>query len=116
MLLFIVKAMISGLLVATISLVARRYPGWGGLIASLPLVSVLAMLWLYGETRDPEKVAALSMGAFWFFLPSMPMFLIIPAMLRSGISFAVTMATACAVTIALYAAMSWLAPRLGIAL
>jgi hypothetical protein len=116
MLLFIVKAAISGLLVATISLVARRYPGWGGLIASLPLVSVLAMLWLYGETRDAEKVAALSMGAFWFFLPSMPMFLIIPAMLRSGVSFAVTMAVACAVTIALYAGMSWLAPRLGIAL
>jgi hypothetical protein len=116
MLLFIVKAAISGLLVATISAVARRYPGWGGLIASLPLVSVLAMLWLYGETRDAEKVAALSMGAFWFFLPSMPMFLIIPAMLRSGISFAVTMAVACAVTIALYAGMSWLAPRLGIAL
>jgi hypothetical protein len=116
MLLFIVKAAVSGLLVAIISLVARRYPGWGGLIASLPVVSVLAMLWLYGETRDAEKVAVLSMGAFWFFLPSIPMFLIIPALLRSGVSFAVTMVVACSVTIALYAGMSWLAPRLGIAL
>lgn len=116
MLLFIIKAALSGLLVATISLVAKRYPGWGGLLASLPLVSVLSMLWLYGETRDASKVAALSMGAFWFFLPSVPMFLVIPAMLRSGISFGVTMATSCLLTVALYAGMSWLAPKLGIML
>jgi len=96
--------------------VAKRYPGWGGLLASLPLVSVLSMLWLYGETRDGERVAALSIGAFWFFLPSIPMFLVIPAMLRSGISFGVTMVTACLLTIALYAGMSWLAPKLGIVL
>jgi hypothetical protein len=116
MLLFIIKAALSGLLVATISLVAKRYPGWAGLMASLPLVSVLSMLWLYGETRDASKVAELSMGAFWFFLPSVPMFLVIPAMLRSGISFGVTMATACLLTVALYAGMSWLAPKLGIVL
>lgn len=116
MLLFLLKALVSGLLVATISLVAKRYPGWGGLIASLPLVSVMAMLWLYGETRDPEKVAALSIGAFWFFLPSIPMFLIIPAMLRGGVPFVATMATACITTVALYAGMSWLAPRVGIPL
>lgn len=114
--LFVLKAVASGVLVATISTIARRYPGWGGLIASLPLVSLLSMLWLYGETRDVEKVAQLSIGAFWFFLPSIPMFLIIPYMLRSGYSFAVTMVVAIAVTIALYAAMNWAAPRLGIAL
>jgi len=116
MFLFVIKAVLSGILVAAISTVAKRYPGWGGLLASLPLVSVLSMLWLYGETRDAGRVADLSMGAFWFFLPSIPMFLIIPAMLRSGASFAVTMVVACALTIALYAAMSWLAPKLGIVL
>jgi hypothetical protein len=114
--LFILKAVVSGLIVAVVSTIARRYPGWGGLVASLPLVSVMAMLWLYGETRDSEKVAALAMSAFWFFLPSMPMFLIIPAMLRSGWSFGVTMVTAVLVTMALYAVMNWLAPRLGIVL
>lgn len=116
MLLFILKAVLSGLLVAAISTVARRYPGWGGLVASLPLVSVLSMVWLYGETRDVEGVAKLSLGAFWFFLPSMPMFLLIPAMLRSGVGFVVTMITACLVTVLLYAGMNWLAPRVGIVL
>ncbi len=116
MLLFAIKAILSGLLVAAISTVARRYPGWGGLVASLPLVSLLSMLWLYGETRDAEQVARLSIGAFWFFLPSIPMFLIIPAMLRSGVGFALTVIVACAITILLYAAMHWIAPRVGIAL
>lgn len=114
--LFVLKAIVSGVLVASISTVARRYPGWGGLIASLPLVSLLSMLWLYGETRDAEKVAQLSIGAVWFFLPSIPMFLVIPFMLRSGYSFAVTMTVAVVLTIALYAAMNWAAPRLGIPL
>lgn len=116
MLLFLIKAAVSGLLVALISTIARRYPGWGGLVASLPLVSVLAMLWLYGETREAEKVAALAMSTFWFFLPSMPMFLLIPLMLRSGWSFGVTMVTAVVVTMLLYAVMNWLAPRFGIVL
>ena len=114
--LFVIKAVISGLLVATISLVAKRYPGWGGLVASLPLVSLLSMLWLYGETRDTERVAALAMGAFWFFLPSIPMFLVIPMMLRSGFSFGLTMGVAIVLTMALYAGMSLIAPRLGITL
>lgn len=116
MLLFLIKAAVSGLLVALISTIARRYPGWGGLVASLPLVSVLAMLWLYGETRDPEKVAALAMSTFWFILPSLPMFALIPLMIRSSWSFGVTMTTALVVTMFLYAGMNWLAPRLGIAL
>ena len=113
---FFIKAVLSGVIVATVATIAKRYPGWGGLVASLPLVSVMAMLWLYGETRETEKVAALAMSTFWFFLPSMPMFLIIPIMLRSGWSFGVTMITAVVVTMLLYAGMNWLAPRLGIML
>ena len=116
MLLFTIKAILSGLLVAAISTVARRHPGWGGLLASLPMVSVLSMIWLYGETRDVESVARLSLGAFWFILPSLPMFVAIPFMLRSGVGFVPTMIVAAAMTIFLYAAMSWIAPRLGIAL
>jgi hypothetical protein len=116
MLLFLIKAAISGVLAALVSTVAKRYPGWGGLIASLPIVSVLAMVWLYGETRDPERVAALASGTFWFFLPSIPMFLIIPTMLRSGVSFWIALAAGCAVTILLYWLMTLAAPRLGIAI
>ena len=114
MLYLLTKALVSGAIIAAVSEIARRFPGWGGLLASLPLVSVLAMTWLYVDTRDPLKVADLAVSTFWFFLPSMPMFLIIPALLRAGWSWGATMALAIAVTLALYALMFWIAPRLGI--
>ena len=116
MLYLLIKALVSGVIVAAVSEIARRFPGWGGLLASLPLVSVLAMTWLYVDTRDTLKVADLAVSTFWFFLPSMPMFLIIPALLRSGWSWAATMALAIAITLALYALMFWAAPRLGLRL
>jgi hypothetical protein len=116
MLLFLTKAAVSGLLVALVSTIAKRYPGWGGLIASLPIVSVLAMIWLYGETGDSGRVAALASGTFWFILPSIPLFLIVPNMIRAGFSFWIALAVACVATMALYWLMTLAAPRLGISL
>lgn len=116
MLYLIIKALISGAIVAAVSEIARRFPGWGGLVASLPLVSLLAMTWLYIDSGDSAKVAGLAQSTFWFFLPSIPLFLLIPSLIRSGWSFASTMAIAIAVTLVLYAIMFWAAPRLGVRL
>lgn len=116
MLYLIVKAAVSGVLIALISEIARRSPGWGGLLASLPLTSVLAMMWLWRDTQDPLRVAGLAASTIWFFLPSLPLFVVVPWMLRAGWGFWPTMLIACALTIALYAAMIALAPRLGIRL
>ena len=112
----ILKAVISGILVAAASEVARRYPGWGALIVSLPLVSLLTFIWLYVDTRDEARIAELSQSTFWFFLPSMPLFLVLPLMLRSGVAFWLAMLVACAMTIALYLGMVWAGPRLGLRL
>jgi hypothetical protein len=113
---FIVKAGLSGLIVAAVSEIARRYPGWGGLVASLPLTSILAMLWLWRDSGDPERIAGLSIGTFWFVLPSLPMFAVLPVLLRSGIGFWVALSIVVAGTLALYALMFWAAPRLGLRL
>ncbi len=112
----ILKALLSGAIVAAVSEIARRSPGWGGLVASLPLVSLLAMTWLVIDSGDNAKVADLAGSTFWFIIPSMPLFLMVPWLLRSGWSFVATMALTIAVTIALYALMFWAAPRLGIKL
>lgn len=112
----ILKAALSGTLVAAISEVARRNPGWGGLLASLPLTSLLAMIWLWRDSADPERVAQLSMGAFWFILPSLPLFIVLPWLLRSGVGFWAAMAIVVVGTLALYAAWFWAAPRMGIKL
>ncbi len=116
MLYLIIKAALSGIMVAAISEVARRYPGWGGLVASLPLTSLLAMIWLYRDSSDPQRVAALASSTFWFILPSLPMFLVLPVLLRSGIGFWGSMAASVAGTLILYALFFWAAPRLGIRL
>ena len=112
MFLFMIKAILSGILFAAISTVAKRYPGWGGLIASLPLVSVLSMIWLYGETRDAESVARLSLGAFWFSCrrsrcsSSSPRCFV-------GAGFRSDHGRRLRHDDILYAGMSWLAPRVG---
>ena len=111
-----IKALISGLIVAAVSEIAKRYPGFGGLIASLPLVSVLGMLWLWREKPDTANMAAHAEGTFWFVLPSLPMFLLIPAMLRMGLGFYPALAIGCVVTIILYLLMLYLGPRVGIRL
>ena len=116
MLYLIIKAALSGALVAAISEIARRNPGWGGLLASLPLTSLLAMIWLWRDSHDPEQVAELSTGAFWFIIPSLPLFIVLPWLLRSGLGFWAAMAIAVAGTLALYAAWFWAAPRMGIKL
>ena len=64
MLYLAVKTLISGAIVAAVSEVSKRYPGFGGLVASLPLVSVLGMIWLWRDTRDAAKLAAHSTGTF----------------------------------------------------
>ena len=110
----VIKALLSGVIVAAVSEVARRYPGVGGLIASLPLISVLGMIWLWRDTTDPVRMADHATATFWFVLPSLPMFLLIPAMLRNGFGFWVSLAAGCVLTIALYGLMVWAGPRFGL--
>lgn len=116
MLYLLAKAAISGALVAAASEIAKRYPGLGGLIASLPLISVLGMIWLWRDTRNVEQLASHSTGAFWFVLPSLPMFLIIPAILRKGGGFPLALGAGCGATLALYLVMIGVGPRFGLRL
>lgn len=108
------KAIISAVLIAVASTLAKRYPGFGALIASLPLVSVLGMIWLWSEKPDAENMAVHAGATFWYVLPSLPMFLLIPVLLRHGWGFWQALVAGCALTIALYSAMVWLGPRFGL--
>lgn len=110
------KALISGVLIALASTLAKRYPGFGALIASLPLVSVLGMIWLWSEKPDAENMAAHASATFWYVLPSLPMFLLIPALLRNGVPFWAALVLGCVLTIVLYGAMTIVGPRFGLRL
>ena len=116
MLYLILKAGISGLLIAAASTLAKRYPGFDALVASLPLVSVLGMMWLWQEKPDAQNMAAHVGATFWYVLPSLPMFLAIPALLQRGVPFWAALGLGCALTIGLYGAMTAIGPRFGLQL
>lgn len=116
MLYAVLKAAISGVLVAAVSETARRSPALGALVASLPVVSVLGMLWLWRDTKDPERLAAHAEATFWYVLPSLPMFLVLPALLRAGMNFHLALLLSCLLTVVLYMAMTALLKRFGIAI
>lgn len=111
-----IKAALSGIVITIVSEVAKRYPGFGALIASLPLVSLLGMIWLWRDKPDVPNMAAHVEATFWFVLPSLPMFLLIPWLLRSGVGFWAALAVGCLLTVALYSAMTWAGPRFGLKL
>lgn len=112
----VAKALLSGALIAAISEVGKRLPTLGALIASLPLVSVLGMILIWQARPDAENMAVHARATFWYVLPSLPMFLLIPYMLRSGVGFWPSLLAGCLLTIALYLAMMHFGPRLGLKL
>jgi len=114
MLYLTIKAVLSGIIIVAAVKVAERSPLYGAFIVSLPLVSILTLVWLWRDTADSEKVAALSEGAFWLALPTLPMFLALPEMLRHGFAFWHALALSCALTAILYALAVWLLPKFGI--
>ena len=87
MIYYVTKIAITTILIVVISEIAKRSSFAGALLASIPLVSVLAMLWLYVETKDVEKISALSTSVFWLVLPSLVLFITLPLLLKQGLHF-----------------------------
>jgi len=108
------KALLSGVLIAAIAEIGKRLPALGALVASLPLVSVLGMIFLWYARPDAENMAVHAEATFWYVLPSLPMFLLIPALLRQGVPFWAALAAGCVLTVGLYLAMTHFGPRLGL--
>lgn len=101
----IIKTLISAAIIAMVSEIAKRSPAFAALIAALPLISVLGMLWIYQETSDVQRIASHAEATFWLVLPSLPMFLLLPAMLRHGFGFYLALALNVALTALLYICM-----------
>ena len=112
----VAKALLSGVLIAAISEIGKRMPTIAALVASLPLVSILGMILLWRERPDAENMAVHAGATFWYVLPSLPMFLAIPAMLRAGWPFWLSLLLGCVLTVALYGLLMACAPRLGLRL
>jgi hypothetical protein len=111
---FLIKVVVSALVVALASELAKRSTLLGSVLVALPLTSILALTWLYLDTGRTEPVIALSTGIFWAVLPSLLFFVLFPLLLRSGMAFGPAMLVACAAMAAAYGLYALLLRQLGL--
>ena len=102
---YITKIGISAILIVIISEVAKRSSMLGALLASVPLVSVIAMIWLYTETKDVAKVSTFSNSVFWLVLPSLLLFIALPLLLKQGVNFYLSLGLSVGITVLAYGIM-----------
>ena len=114
--LLILRALLSGALIVAVSELAKLNNFAASIVHSLPLVSLLALIWLYTGTGDTALIARHMTGTFYFILPTLPMFLLVPGLLRRGWEFWPALAVGVAVTIALYFLTARLLKTVGITL
>lgn len=99
---YIFKITITAALIVLISEVAKRSSFIGAILASIPLISVLAMIWLYIDTKDVTKISNLSLSVFWLVIPSLALFLALPLLLKQGLNFYLSISISIALTVGCY--------------
>ncbi len=114
--LYVLKLLISAGIIVAVTEVAKTNAALGGLIKSLPLVSLVAILWLYADTRDAQKIADLSISTVWFVIPSLPFFVLLWALIRHGVGFPVAFIVSLAVMMACYWLTFQALRRVGVAI
>lgn len=99
---FLTKTLITALIVAGISELARRYSLLAAALASLPLTSILAFIWVYYESKDVQKVAELSWSVMWLVIPSLLFFIMFPLLIKYGLKFTPALILSCVIMSAGY--------------
>ena len=97
-----------------VSEIAKRTDKLGALIASLPLVTVMVMIWLYVEKQNSQKIADHAYYTFWYVIPTLPMFLVMPWLLGKGVHFWAALLVCIILTFACFALTALAVKRLGI--
>ena len=110
----ILKFAISAAILVAVSEISKRSSFIGGLLVSLPLTSLLAMMWLWHDTHDSAKISALSTSIFWLVLPSLGFFLALPLLLKMKMNFYLCFGLATALMLACYGAMLVVLTNVGV--
>lgn len=109
----ITKYFLTAAVVVLVSELAKRSDKLGGLIAALPLVTFLTLIWLYVEDQPSDKIANHAKYTFWYVLPTLPMFLAFPALL-ARIGFWPTLLACVAISVICFAVLALALRRFGI--
>jgi hypothetical protein len=110
------KLLLSALVILFVTKIQIFHDRLSALLIALPLTSLLAMIWMRAEGQDSERIANHAEGTFWFVLPTLPMFLVLPWMLRNGWGFGAALAANCVLTVLLFFALVWILKPFGIRL
>lgn len=111
----ITKYLLTAAVVVLVSEAARRSGRLGSFLAALPLVTLLALIWLHVEQQPPEKIASFARYTFWYVIPTLPMFLIFPVLL-SRLGFWLALAVSVVFTAACFGLFALVLRRFGIEL
>ena len=114
MTLYAIKIVITVLLVIIVSEIVNKSSLYAGIFASIPLVSVIAIFWIYIESKDVTKIIALSNSIFWLVIPSLVLFITLPILLKNGINFYVSISTSIIMTVICYFSMIYILGKFGI--
>ncbi len=114
MIFYLIKLTVTVVLVVLVSEAAKRSTLMGGLFASIPLVSLLALTWVYLETGSVDLAGRLATSIFWLVLPSLIFFLLLPVLLRQQFPFFVALALSLAAMAAGYLVLFYLMHKFGI--
>jgi hypothetical protein len=109
----IIRALLSAAVILTVGELAKRNNFAAAIVHSLPLISLTALIWIFHDTRDTALVARHAQSTFWFILPTLPFFLLLPALLRRGMAFWPALGIGVLVTVALYLTTTWLLAAAG---
>ncbi len=103
MIYFLTKVFTSAILIGVISEISKRSSIWAATLASLPLVSLLSIIWIYTEKKDTAQIIDLSKDIFWLVLPSLAFFILLPILLQRGLNFWPSLLTSSLATLICYA-------------
>lgn len=111
---FVLKTVISALIIAGASELAKRSNFWASILISLPLISILTLSWTYFENRNSQQVQALSTGILWAVIPSLIFFVALSCSLKFGLHYVLSLLTASGITACAYVSWVWILGRFGI--
>jgi len=112
----LIKLILSAVFVFLISEITKRSPFAGAILASLPVVTTLSMIWLYVETKDTALISQFSMTVFWLIIPSLVMLIALPEFLKRQVSFPLSLTLSCLLTVSAYYLMTLVLTKAGVKL
>jgi len=114
MIYYLIKVLLSSVTIVAISEISKRSTTIGSILASIPLVSLLAFVWMYIETKDTVKIAQLSQGIFWLVIPSLLFFILFPVLLKKNIDFWLSLGISLTIMVTGYFVMLLILKKAGV--